>query len=300
MGYDIPADHHQSLPDPNKPLGKAQLTASEGDQYIGKAWNGFEWVTPERYNELRATSMPDLPPLQPTRAELAASTPAPEPQSAALSAASEPQARDHGHPPPCDGMDCAWHPPSPQELVRQAALMLVRAVDPNPDRSGLTETPERVAKAWVNEWASGYDVDIASLFKSFEDGAEGCDQMVVVQDIPVYSHCEHHLAAIFGTATVAYVPTKHIVGLSKLNRLVDAYARRLQVQERMTNQIADAIVEHLKPLGCGVVIKARHLCMESRGVRQAGAVTVSSALRGIFRDDAQVRAEFLSLARKGV
>jgi GTP cyclohydrolase I len=118
----------------------------------------------------------------------------------------------------------------------------------------------------------------------------------VVRDIPIHSFCEHHLASIFGTATIGYLPNGKIVGLSKLSRLADMFARRLQVQERMTNQIADALMEHLQPLGCGVMINARHMCMESRGVCQQGTSTVTSALRGAFRDDPQTRAEFLNLA----
>lgn len=173
---------------------------------------------------------------------------------------------------------------------------LLQYVGENPERGGLLETPHRVAKAWAF-WCSGYDVDIGKLLKTFEDGAEGADEMVVVKDIPFYTHCEHHMAPFFGTATIAYLPNQRIVGLSKLNRVLDAFARRLQVQERLTAQVADALMEHLEPLGCGVVIKARHLCMESRGVCQQGHHTVTSALRGVFKDDASVRAEFLALAR---
>ena len=163
-------------------------------------------------------------------------------------------------------------------------------------RGGLAETPARVAKAW-RFWTSGYNVDPASLLKVFEDGAEGSNEMVLVRDIPLYSHCEHHLAAIFGKATVAYIPDGKIVGLSKLNRVVDAFARRLQVQERLTNQIADAINDNLKPKGVGVIVTARHMCMESRGVCQQGHDTVTSALRGVMLEGTP-RAEFLALARK--
>jgi GTP cyclohydrolase I len=121
--------------------------------------------------------------------------------------------------------------------------------------------------------------------------------MVVVKDMPFYTHCEHHMAPFFGTATVAYIPAGKIVGLSKLSRVVNAYARRLQVQERLTNQIADAINDNLQPKGVGVVLKARHLCMESRGICQQGSSTVTSALRGVMRDVPEARAEFLDLAR---
>lgn len=159
-------------------------------------------------------------------------------------------------------------------------------------RPGVVETPERVAKAWAF-WTSGYRVDIPSLFKEFEDGAQNVDEMVIVRNIPLYSHCEHHLAAIFGRATVAYIPNGKIVGLSKINRVVDAFARRLQVQERLTTQVADAIMENLTPKGVGVRIVARHLCMESRGVQQQGHDTVTTAVRGVFKDGT-VRAEFIS------
>ena len=177
--------------------------------------------------------------------------------------------------------------------VEDHFVRILQFMGEDPSRGGLLETPARVAKAW-QFWSKGYQEDPAALLKTFKDGAEGCDEMVVVKDIPFYSHCEHHLAAIFGTATVAYIPDGKIVGLSKINRVVDAFARRLQVQERLTAQIADAIMEHLTPKGVGVVIKARHLCMESRGVCQQGHHTVTSALRGVFKEGTQ-RAEFLAL-----
>lgn len=164
-------------------------------------------------------------------------------------------------------------------------------------RPGLLETPIRVAKA-MEHWFGGYDVDIPGLFKVFKDGAEGADQMVAVVRIPFYSKCEHHMADIFGHATVAYIPSGRIVGLSKLNRVVDAFARRLQVQERLTNNIADAIQQYLEPVGVGVYITARHMCMESRGVCQHGHHTVTTALRGAIKDEPQTRAEFLALCHK--
>ena len=165
-----------------------------------------------------------------------------------------------------------------------------------PLRPGLLETPIRVAKAFEH-WFGGYAIDVPSLFKVFEDGAEGADQMVAVCHIPFYSKCEHHMADIFGHATVAYIPRGRIVGLSKLNRVVDAYARRLQVQERLTNNIADAIQTHLDPIGVGVYITARHMCIESRGVCQHGHHTVTTALRGAIKDEPQTRAEFLALCK---
>lgn len=172
---------------------------------------------------------------------------------------------------------------------------LLQLIGEDADREGLQETPARVVKAW-RHWCSGYGKDAGSLLKVFEDGAEKYDQMVIVKDIPIYSHCEHHLAAIIGTASIAYIPNGKIVGLSKLSRLADMFARRLQVQERLTDQIADALVEHLQPIGVGVIIKARHLCMESRGVCQQGHHTITTALRGAIKDEAQTRSEFLRLA----
>lgn len=173
---------------------------------------------------------------------------------------------------------------------------LLRHVGEDANRGGLLETPHRVAKAWL-EWCSGYGQDPADVLKVFEDGAEGCDEMVVVKDISIYSTCEHHMASIFGTATIAYIPNGKVVGLSKLARLADVFARRLQVQERMTVQIANALMEHVQPKGCGVVIKARHMCMESRGISRQGTVTTTSALRGVFKNDPTARAEFLALSR---
>jgi GTP cyclohydrolase I len=173
---------------------------------------------------------------------------------------------------------------------------LLQYVGEDATRGGLLETPARVAKAW-KEWCGGYDQDPKDVLKTFEDGAEGVDEMVVVKDIPFYTHCEHHMAPFFGTATIGYLPNQKIVGLSKLSRLLDIYARRLQVQERLGCQVADAIMEHLDALGCGVVINARHLCMESRGICKQGSTTTTSALRGLFKDEADVRAEFLALAR---
>ena len=184
--------------------------------------------------------------------------------------------------------------------MKRATLMeaigtILREVDPTPERSGIAETPLRVAKAW-EFWTSGYALNVADVLKVFEDGAEKYDEMVMVKDIPVYSHCEHHLAPIFGTATVAYIPNGNIVGLSKLSRLVDLHARRLQVQERLTNDVAEDLWTHLKPLGVGVMIRARHMCMESRGLCQQGHHTITVALRGVFKEQPAARAEFMSLA----
>ena len=168
------------------------------------------------------------------------------------------------------------------------------ALTPPPLREGLRETPERVMKAW-DHWTGGYHIDPEELLKTFEDGAKNYDEIILVRDIPVYSHCEHHLAPFFGVAHVGYIPCGKIVGLSKLPRVVDAFARRLQVQERLTTQVADTINRVLKPKAVGVVIECRHMCMESRGVKQAGTSTRTSALRGAFKDKPEARAEFFAL-----
>lgn len=183
---------------------------------------------------------------------------------------------------------------SEEKGIEDHIIRLLEFVGEDASREGLKETPARVAKAWKH-WCSGYGKKPEDILKVFTDGAKGVDEMVVIRDIPLYSTCEHHLAAIFGTATVAYIPNGKIVGLSKINRLVDLFARRLQVQERLTNQIADALVEHLQPLGVGVIIKARHLCMESRGVCQQGHHTITSALRGVIKGKPEARAEFMGL-----
>lgn len=163
-------------------------------------------------------------------------------------------------------------------------------------REGLLDTPTRVAVAF-DHWFGGYNIDVAEILSTqFNDGGEGYDEMVIVKDLPFYSKCEHHMADIFGTATIAYIPKGKVVGLSKLARCLDAYARRLQVQERLTKQIADALEMHLNPVGVGVIIKARHMCMESRGICKQGHHTITSALRGVLRD-ASARAEFMALAR---
>lgn len=166
-----------------------------------------------------------------------------------------------------------------------------------PLREGLQETPARVARAY-REWFAGYKMDPGALFKTFDDGAENYDQMIVLDSIPVQSHCEHHMAPFVGTAVVGYIPNKRIIGLSKIPKLVNVFAKRLQVQERLTTQVADAMMEYLKPMGAGVVIRAEHFCMATRGVHVPGVFTTTSALRGNFMI-AEVRSEFLSLAHKG-
>ena len=187
-------------------------------------------------------------------------------------------------------------PPKPVPTKKELEIVrsLLAYIGEDPDREGLLETPARFLKAW-EEYTRGYREKPEDILKSFEDGAQSVDEMVIVRDIPVYSLCEHHLAPFFGRAYVGYVPDKRILGLSKISRLVEVYGRRLQVQERLTNQIADALDTHLQPLGVAVVIQCRHMCMESRGVRHTGTATVTSALRGSIKSNADTRREFLSL-----
>lgn len=184
------------------------------------------------------------------------------------------------------------------DIVRR----MLQTIGEDTTREGLADTPARVAKAWAH-WFSGYEVeDPSSILKAFEDGAEGCDEMVLQTNIPLFSHCEHHMAPIFGVAHVAYIPNGKVVGLSKVKRLVDVFARRLQVQERLTNQIADALSTGLEATGVGVVLDCRHFCMESRGIECQGIITTTSALRGTFKTEPDCRAEFMQLvstARKG-
>jgi GTP cyclohydrolase I len=179
------------------------------------------------------------------------------------------------------------------ELVRK---MLVHLGE-DPEREGLQRTPERFAKA-LRFLTSGYHQDADEILNGAMFSV--CyDEMVVVKDIEVYSLCEHHLLPFFGKCHVAYLPDKKVVGLSKIARLVNMYARRLQIQERLTSQIAQALEEKLSPQGVGVIIEARHLCMVMRGVEKQNSMAVSSAMLGAFRESKQTRDEFLSLVRGG-
>lgn len=180
-----------------------------------------------------------------------------------------------------------------QEVEDDIILRLLQYIGEDVTRQGLRETPARAMKAWA-EWTSGYNKSPVDVLKTFEDGAEQTDQMITVNNIPIWSHCEHHLAPFFGTAKISYIPNGKIVGLSKLSRLADMFARRLQVQERLTNQIADALQDNLNPIGIGVEIKCRHLCMESRGVKTHNSNTKTIALRGAIKECEKARLEFLS------
>lgn len=185
---------------------------------------------------------------------------------------------------------------------RAAALDGIRALlaylEEDPDRAGLKETPERVLRAWEQDWGTGYVAKEANalikLFPLTDVHAEpNISQMILVRDLSFYSMCEHHLAPFFGVAHIAYFPTKDgVLGLSKMARVLDYFARRLQVQERLTDQIADFLVTHLSP-HVAVTLSATHLCMVSRGVRQPNAKTVTTAIRGLFLSDRRAQAEFL-------
>jgi GTP cyclohydrolase IA len=183
-----------------------------------------------------------------------------------------------------------------REKIEQGVRMILEGIGEDPSREGLVRTPARVADMY-EEIFEGIGADPAEHFSvTFNEGHQ---EMVLVRDIPLYSVCEHHLVPFMGRAHVAYIPGKdgRICGLSKLARIVDVFAKRPQVQERLTSQVADTIVEHLKPRGVMVVIEAEHLCMSMRGVRKPGAVTVTSAVRGSFETSTKTRAEAMSLIK---
>jgi GTP cyclohydrolase I len=182
--------------------------------------------------------------------------------------------------------------PSGTAHMADAYRSIIQQLGEDPDREGLIKTPERAAKA-MQFLMQGYDQDPAKILRSAMF-AEDYKQMVLVKDIEVYSMCEHHLLPFFGKAHIAYIPNGHIVGLSKIPRLVDAFARRMQVQERLTTDIRNCIDETLRPLGVAVVIEAQHLCMQMRGVQKQNSVTTTSAFTGEFMEE-KTRAEFINL-----
>jgi GTP cyclohydrolase I len=171
---------------------------------------------------------------------------------------------------------------------------LLRLIGDNPEREGLVETPARVVRSF-EEYFSGYGQEPAEHLERTFDEVQGYDELVLVSDIDVYSHCEHHMVPFVGKAHVGYIPKGRVVGLSKLARVVDLYARRLQVQEKLTVQIAEAIENTLAPQGVAVVLQCQHFCMCHRGVKKAGSWTTTSRLRGIFLQDSAARLEFLTL-----
>ncbi|HWI24972.1 MAG TPA: GTP cyclohydrolase I FolE [Lysobacter sp.] len=182
--------------------------------------------------------------------------------------------------------------------AEDAVRVLLRWSGEDPQREGLLDTPKRVVKAY-EDWFSGYGLDPDDyLARTFEE-VEGYDELIVLRDIQFESHCEHHMAPIIGRAHVGYLPDGKVVGISKLARVVEAYARRFQVQEKLTAQIADCIQRVLQPRGVGVVVEAAHECMTTRGVHKRGVSMVTSRMVGSFRDDARTRAEFLKFINVG-
>jgi GTP cyclohydrolase IA len=179
------------------------------------------------------------------------------------------------------------------ERAERAARELLEALGADPSEAGLRDTPRRVAAAYA-ELLTPEPFDMTTF-----PNDEGYDELVVVREIPFHSLCMHHLLPFHGTATVAYIPDDRIIGLSKLGRVVDLFARDLQVQERLTTQVADWLETHLRPKGVGVVLEAEHTCMSLRGVQKAGTRTITSALHGLVREDARTRAEFLALTERG-
>lgn len=189
-------------------------------------------------------------------------------------------------------------PPPTQAEAEEAIRTLLRWAGDDPAREGLRDTPKRVAKAY-REWFCGYEEDpVELLARSFEE-VEGYDEMVVLRDIRVESMCEHHMCPIIGRAHVAYLPNGRVVGISKLARVVEAYGKRLQIQEKMTAQIANTLLDVLQPKGVAVVIEAVHQCMTTRGVHKTGVSMVTSRMLGAFRDDPSTRREFMAMIQGG-
>ena len=184
------------------------------------------------------------------------------------------------------------------EEVQEAVRTLIRWSGDDPEREGLIDTPRRVARAW-KEYCQGYGEDPAIHLSRIFEEVGGYDEVVLLKDIPFQSHCEHHMAPIIGKAAIAYLPCDHVVGISKLARVLHGYARRLQVQERLTAEVADCIERHLKPRGVAVVIEASHSCMTARGVRTPGVGMVTSRMMGTFLKDERTRKEVLSLMGYG-
>ena len=186
-----------------------------------------------------------------------------------------------------------------REEAEAAVRTLLSWAGDDPAREGLVDTPKRVAKAY-QDWFSGYGDDPADYLKRTFEEVEGYDELIVLRDIEFESHCEHHMAPIIGKAHVGYLPSGKVVGISKLARVVETYARRLQVQEKMTAQIAQVIQDVLQPRGVGVVIEGAHECMTTRGVHKRGVSMITSKMLGTFREDARTRAEFLRFIDVGI
>ena len=195
-----------------------------------------------------------------------------------------------GHPPQIE--------PIPAAEAEDAVRTLIRWAGDDPDREGLLDTPGRVARAY-REYFRGYQEDPGIHLSTTFGEVGGYDEIVILRDIPFQSHCEHHMAPIIGKAHIAYLPRKRVVGISKLARVLHGFAKRMQVQERLTAEVADCIQKHLDPVGVAVVIEASHACMSARGVMTPGVTMTTSRMMGVFRDDDRSRKEVLSLMGKG-
>ena len=187
-----------------------------------------------------------------------------------------------------------WERMARQDGPQDAVRRILQYIGEDPDREGLKETPDRVVRSY-SELFAGYRQSPADILKVFEDGA--CDEMVILKGVEFHSCCEHHLQPFFGSAHIAYVPNGKVIGVSKLARIVDIYARRLQIQERLCQQVTKALDEHLQPKGSACILEATHFCMVCRGVGKQHSRMITSSLTGVFRDKPEVRAEFLNLVR---
>lgn len=189
-----------------------------------------------------------------------------------------------------------WWEGSEVQSIEDAVIRQLQFIGEDVGREGLKETPGRVVRSW-GELYAGYKQDPAKVFKVFEDGA--CDEMVLLKNVEFYSTCEHHMLPFFGRAHIAYIPNGKVIGVSKLARLLEVYSRRLQIQERLGQQITTAINTHLKPKGAACILEAQHFCMTSRGIQKQNSVMVTSSLTGVFRDGATTRSELLNLVYMG-
>ncbi|GAI85307.1 unnamed protein product [marine sediment metagenome] len=171
---------------------------------------------------------------------------------------------------------------------------MILSIGDDPTREGLNETPERVIKSW-NHLYSGYDQDPKDIMKTFKEGT--CDEMVILKDIEMFSTCEHHMLPFFGKAHIAYIPDGKVIGISKLARLLEIFSRRLQIQERIGEQVTGALMEYLQPKGAACIIEAKHLCMMARGIQKQNSVMITSSLKGVFLDKIETRNELMRLVR---
>lgn len=182
-----------------------------------------------------------------------------------------------------------------EEDIHDTVIRQLEYIGEDVSREGLKETPKRVVKSWKELYA-GYNMDVYDIFKTFKEGA--CDELVLLKDIEFYSTCEHHMLPFFGKIHIGYIPNKKVIGISKLARIVEVFARRLQIQERFVTQIAECINKYLEPIGVMVVAEAQHFCMTSRGIKKINSKMITSSIIGVFRDDMKAREEFLDLIRR--